>query len=253
MEIFSWSEFEKSALNEGEFPVTKENLNALHEWKIRLINQFEEEHKIIENLKQKIIELWDKLAVSAESRRELLHKISEKHARKYIVTEVSLTCSCILNYSQLTSSNMFYIISLLQLQMELHKLEKLWKQKIRQDVLDMRKEIIGLWVECHVGKSQRDRFIAFNSEVFDEELMTVHRDEIKRLKQLQREIMELGELAIKWSEMKDKFTEMEMSNKNVNRFNNRGGNLLREEKERKKHQKVCSNGHPHVNQSQYFL
>lgn len=89
MEIFTWSEFEKNALNEDEFIVTKENLNALHEWKLRLIQQSEQEQKTIEDLKNKVTDLWDKLEVDLKFRQEFLIKTFTYQNRKSISSEVS--------------------------------------------------------------------------------------------------------------------------------------------------------------------
>lgn len=131
--------------------------------------------------------------------------------------------------------------------MEVHRCQKLWKQKIRHEVLNMRKEIIDLWVECHVGQKQRERFVAFNSEIFDEELMFVHQQEINRLKQQYQEANELNKLAFKWIESRSKLNELEINSKSLKKFNNRGGSLLKDEKELKKCQKVS-----HALKSYYF-
>ncbi|XP_065210497.1 protein regulator of cytokinesis 1-like [Planococcus citri] len=209
MEIYTWSEFEKSALS-TQFAVTTENLNALHAWKLRLLKQLELEKNAVEETKCKIADLWDKLSIDVKTRQDFLSNTFTKQSRKYVLND---------------------------LQREVHRCQKLWKQKIRHEVLNMRKEIIDLWVECHSSQKQREQFVAFNSEIFDEDLMIAHEQEINRLKQQYQETIELNKLACKWVELRSKLTELEINARSFKKFTNRGGSLLKGEKELKKEQK----------------
>lgn len=88
MDIYTWSDFEKSALS-TQFAVSRENLNALHAWKLRLLEQLEQEQKAVEEMKRRIADLWDKLSVDIRTRQDFLSKTFTKQSRKYVLNDVS--------------------------------------------------------------------------------------------------------------------------------------------------------------------
>lgn len=89
LEIFCWSDYEKCLLDHEKCLVTKQNLDSLHEWKNQLQNRFEEELKVIANLKEEVIIIWDKLSVLNSEREEFwMNKLSGKEYGKYVLQEV---------------------------------------------------------------------------------------------------------------------------------------------------------------------
>ncbi|KTF89840.1 hypothetical protein cypCar_00009377 [Cyprinus carpio] len=103
------------------------------------------------------------------------------------------------------------------LQAELQRLEELKKKNIERVIHTIRSEIVKFWEKCYYSPEQRQAFTPYHSDDLDEEVLREHELELERLKQDYAEHSELYDAK--------KATD-------PSRFNNRGGNLLKEEKQR---------------------
>ncbi|PNJ62212.1 PRC1 isoform 9, partial [Pongo abelii] len=88
------------------------------------------------------------------------------------------------------------------------------------------------------SQEQRQAFAPFCAEDYTESLLQLHDAEIVRLKNYYEVHKELFEGVQKWEETWRLFLEFERKASDPNRFTNRGGNLLKEEKQRAKLQKM---------------
>nr|CAG5996601.1 unnamed protein product [Menidia menidia] len=116
------------------------------------------------------------------------------------------------------------------LQAEVQRLEELKLSNIRSVTDAIRSEIAVLWEKCFLGAEQRQAFTPYFSEDFTEELLALHDAEIQRLRQHYQDHQELFDGVQRWEDNWRLFLELEATD--PARFTNRGGNLLKEEKQR---------------------
>ncbi|PWA29102.1 hypothetical protein CCH79_00006332 [Gambusia affinis] len=167
-----------------------------------------ENEAICESHREKIQQLWDRLQAPQEE-RELLNEHMVASRRR----------------------------NLEALQTEVLRLEELQLNNIRNVTEAIRSEIAVFWEKCFFSIDQRQDFAPYFSEDFNEELLALHDAEIQRLKQHYEDHKELFEGVQKWETSWRLYLELEKKATDPTRFANRGGNLLKEEKQRSELQK----------------
>ncbi|XP_065175008.1 protein regulator of cytokinesis 1-like [Sycon ciliatum] len=120
------------------------------------------------------------------------------------------------------------------LETEHARLEELKRVHMNVFIERVRCELAELWDRCLFGSQQREQFApAFSNDEATEELLSAHEVEAERLKQYLADTAPIYDLVSKreglWTRMKDLLA----SANNPNRYANRGGQLLKEEKARK--------------------
>lgn len=153
-----------------------------------------------------------------------------------------------------------------QVDEEIKVCKALRMENIALFVNKIRAEIEELWDACRMSDDERRQFRAFYSTIFNEDLLTLHELEVKSLQRrlnanrcafnhslftfffihqglfqtnfFRYNCREIFELLEECDQLKEKMKELEERSKDPNRFNNRRGQLLKEEKERKIIQKV---------------
>ncbi|MEJ1283146.1 hypothetical protein NN561_014114 [Cricetulus griseus] len=124
------------------------------------------------------------------------------------------------------------------LQLEVDRLEELKMQNLKQVTETSRVELAQFWDQCFHSQEQRQAFAPYFTEDYTENLLHLHDAEIIRLRNYYSIHKELFEGVQKWEESWKLFLEFERKASDPSRFTNRGGNLLKEEKERAKLQKT---------------
>lgn len=95
----------------------------------------------------------------------------------------------------------------------------------------MRQEIAKLWEKCEVNQDNRN-LSAFNSQNFTEKLLSLHQEELRRLQQLHAS-NHLQIVTNEWLQLQRDLQILVRDCQNkIDRWTNRGGNLLKEEKQR---------------------
>ncbi|XP_049578063.1 protein regulator of cytokinesis 1 isoform X1 [Syngnathus scovelli] len=197
--------FEKDVLYEDEevFCLSTDNIKALK----LLLNQLQErkmENDVLcATLRTKAHELWDRLKIRLEE-REILSEHMIKSKKSNIEA----------------------------LQAEVQRLELLKLQSMKSVIEAIRAEISLYWDTCFYSQEQRQAFLHFYDDDFTEELLNLHEAEIKTLKCYFEDHKELFEGVTKWQENWAVYLELDRKANDASRFNNRGGNLLKEEKQR---------------------
>ncbi|XP_045889378.1 protein regulator of cytokinesis 1b isoform X2 [Micropterus dolomieu] len=197
--------FEKDVICEDEdaFCLSRDNITSL-----KLLLCQLEEHKtknevMCEDHREKIQQLWDRLQVPQEEREAFdEHMVTSKKR------------------------------NLEALQAEVQRLEELKLLNIRNVTDAIRSEISVFWEKCFFSADQRQAFAPYFSNDFTEELLSLHDAEIQRLKQHYEDHKELFDGVHQWEESWRLFLELEKKATDPTRFTNRGGNLLKEEKQR---------------------
>uniref|UniRef100_A0A4W4DMR1 Protein regulator of cytokinesis 1a n=1 Tax=Electrophorus electricus TaxID=8005 RepID=A0A4W4DMR1_ELEEL len=123
------------------------------------------------------------------------------------------------------------------LQTELERLEELKMKNIKSVVEIVRGEISLLWEKCFYSLQQRQAFTPYYDDAFTEELLAAHEQEQQCLKEHYESHRELYDGVNSWQNNWSLFQELEKKATDPSRFHNRGGNLLREEKQRAELQK----------------
>ncbi|XP_045564068.1 protein regulator of cytokinesis 1 isoform X4 [Salmo salar] len=197
--------FEKDIVCEDQeaFCLSKDNIASLKLLLGELEERKAENQAVCEAHREKIQELWDRLQVPQEE-RELFseHMVASKKK------------------------------NLDALEAEGRRLMELKRLSMRNVTEAIRSEIAVLWEKCFFSSDQQQAFVPYFSNDFTEELLGLHEAEILRLKQHYEEHKELFEGVHRWEESWRLFLELEEKATDPSRFTNRGGNLLKEEKQK---------------------
>ncbi|XP_047437342.1 protein regulator of cytokinesis 1b isoform X2 [Mugil cephalus] len=197
--------FEKDVVCEDEdsFCLSRDNITSLKLLLCQLEERKVENEAMCESHREKIQRLWDRLQVPQEEREVFNeHMVSSKKR------------------------------NLEALQAEVQRLEDLKLLNIRNVTDAIRSEIAVFWEKCFYSTDQRQAFAPYFSEEFTEDLLSLHDAEIQRLKQHYEDHKELFDGVHRWEESWRLFLELEKKATDPTRFTNRGGNLLKEEKQR---------------------
>uniref|UniRef100_A0A8C2B5B0 Protein regulator of cytokinesis 1b n=1 Tax=Cyprinus carpio TaxID=7962 RepID=A0A8C2B5B0_CYPCA len=197
--------FEKDVVCEDEesFCLSKENIDSLKVLLHQLECRKAENERVCGSYREKIHELWERLQIPQEERDAICEHMTLSKKR-----------------------------NMQALQAEVGRLEELKLKNIQNVTEAIRNEIAVFWDKCFYSSDQRQAFVPFYDDDFSEELLSVHDAEIVRLKQYYEDHKDLFEGVHKWEESWRVFLELEEKAKDPSRFTNRGGNLLKEEKQR---------------------
>lgn len=197
--------FEMDVMCEDEeaFCLSTDNISALK----MLLCQLQEQKAEIElrcsSYRSKIQELWERLKIPQEEREPL-----SEHMLKSKKKNVEA------------------------LQTEVRRLEVLKIQSMKSVIEAIRAEIAQLWEKCFYSQEQCLAFSAYRYDDFTEELLNLHEAEVSNLKKYYADHKELFEGVTKWQSNWTLYLELDRKANDPGRFNNRGGNLLKEEKQR---------------------
>ncbi|XP_043201275.1 protein regulator of cytokinesis 1-like isoform X1 [Amphibalanus amphitrite] len=186
-------------------PLTTDNLEAMERRLLALQAEEAANKAEAEKLRARLGQLWARLEVPEDRRASVLasctgHKPSTLHL----------------------------------LREEVNKQEELKRQNVEKFVRALRVEIAEMWEKCFYSAEQRAAFDGYHSTTFTEQLLEEHEEELERV----RRYYETNRVLIKdvndHQKLWTKMIELEDRVNDPARFSNRGGQLLLEEKERKK-------------------
>ncbi|XP_061035903.1 protein regulator of cytokinesis 1 isoform X2 [Eubalaena glacialis] len=203
--------FERDVVCEDEdaFCLSLENIATLQKLLRQLEMRKSQNEAVCEGLRAQIRELWDRLQIPAEEREAVATVMTGSKAK---VRKA--------------------------LQLEVDRLEELKMQNMKKVIEAIRVELAQYWDQCFYSQEQRQAFAPYYSEDYTENLLQLHDAEILRLRNYYEVHKELFEGVQKWEESWKLFLEFERKASDPSRFTNRGGNLLKEEKQRAKLQKT---------------
>ncbi|KAM6125418.1 protein regulator of cytokinesis 1 [Phoenicopterus ruber ruber] len=205
--------FERDVVCEDEeaFCLSMDNIAALQ----HLLQQLEARRSLNEavcaELRSRIVALWERLQVPAEERESSAVHMAGCRAK----TRKAL-------------------------QLEVDRLEELKLQNMKSVIQAIRTELADYWDKCFYSQEQREAFSPYYDEDYTETLLELHDAEVGKMKSYYETHKDLFEAVQKWEENWKLFLELERKATDPSRFANRGGNLLKEEKQRAKLQKTLS-------------
>lgn len=204
LDIAPQSDRQDELVNARNFPPTRQNLTDLRHLHESICSQFEHLKDSIDRMRTKLQQLWKYLAI-----RPSVVKKFEKYN----------------DYTQAIYDKLFT---------EVDRCETMRRENIQAFVDRTREEIVQWWDKCLKSAEERARFSTFKSDVYNEDLLTLHEMELNDLKEYYRNNEVIFQLVEQRKDMWDKMTVLEQKSNDPSRYNNRGGKLLEEEKERKR-------------------
>ncbi|XP_043686453.1 protein regulator of cytokinesis 1-like [Vespula pensylvanica] len=197
------SYFEETVCNQPEnFTLTPGNMALLKDFQERLETRLRSAKEEVEDIKQELLALWGNL----EEPNDLCQAFFDNYP----------------GYSQATIK---------AINAEIARCKE--KAHIAKYVSKVRAELVNLWDLCKYGESQRKKFTAFYSRTYTEDLLTLHELEVDKVGKYYETNKVIFNLLEERENLWTKMKELEHRANNPDRLNNRGGQLLAEEKERK--------------------
>ncbi|KAJ6637474.1 Protein regulator of cytokinesis 1 [Pseudolycoriella hygida] len=191
-----------SLLRNSRIILSKYNIEILVQLATNLQQQKLELTEAIENIKRKLETLWDCLEVDKSTQKKFS----------------ALTGCSQGTYDKLKAE-------LTRCEAEKRRHVKVFVDRIRQDILEM-------WNLLLKSDDEREQFGAFTSELYNEDLLRLHELEYESLKDEYEKNKKIFECFDKHQKLFERMQALETTN--PDRLQNRGGQLLKEEQERKK-------------------
>ncbi|KAH8406661.1 hypothetical protein KR222_001944, partial [Zaprionus bogoriensis] len=166
--------------------------------------QVVELHERIDDMREKINVLWERLQ---ESDEEIMRKVRD-------ATE----------YTQTTYDVLYR---------ELHRCQELRRVNLKAFIELLRLEIKKWWDLTLKSEQERKRFSNYYSDWYSEDLLELHELELDDLRSYYNDNKEIFDLFANRGDIWTRMEALEAKANDPNRFNNRGGQLLKEERERK--------------------
>ncbi|KAM4573381.1 protein regulator of cytokinesis 1-like [Odontesthes bonariensis] len=196
-------EMEVMCEDEEAFCLSNDNIATLKLLLSQLQERQVEKDLLCSGFRTKIQELWERLQIPQEDREALSEHMVESKKK-----------------------------NIEALQAEVQRLEVLKMQSLKSFIEAIRAEMVLLWKRCFYSYEQQHAFLPYHDDVFTEELLNLHEAEVVNLKNYYEDHKELFEGVTKWQENWTLYLELDRRANDPSRFNNRGGNLLKEEKQR---------------------
>ena len=196
-------DFERMVIDDSVFVVSDNNMKNIEEFLNSLKLLSDDIKKNITNLRKKVKSLWDLLDEDLVVRDEFFKKTTKNNKN-----------------------------TLRALQQEVTRIEHLKKAHIEVFVTRLRNKLASLWDKCHYTEEQRNDFEYFTSDTCNQDLLDIYEFEIKRVAEYYENNSTLYKLLEKRSDLWNRMVELEENASMPGRFKNRGGKLLKEEKER---------------------
>jgi len=187
------------------FDLTTKNMEGLRKYCQDLEEIESKRRRAIEELRGRLLVLWDQLEVDEDIKRNFLEE--NQGCRQQVID----------NFKE-----------------KVQQMKELRRANLEKLVEKLREQIRELWDKCYYSEDQKEAFIGFQDSDFSEGLLDLHEKELDFLKIYYEDHQKLFQSVERWQGMWTQFLEFERKANDPNRFNNRGGGLLQEEKERKK-------------------
>ncbi|EZA54349.1 hypothetical protein DMN91_001634 [Ooceraea biroi] len=209
LDVSPCSSFEQLVYDNPEgFVLSSNNITKLKELKEKLKTQIEEAKCHVEKVKMDLLALW-----------------------KYL-DEPSNVCQLFLDKHSGYDTG-----TINALNTEMKRCKEKRKENIFKYVTQVRFELMNLWDLCKYCDVERNAFAPFYSNTFTEDLLILHELEAERLRKFYNENRAIFDLLDQRVSILMKAKELLQRENNPDRYHNRGGQLLMEEKERKVIQK----------------
>ncbi|EDV92171.1 GH24767 [Drosophila grimshawi] len=204
LEIRVHTAAEEHLLSQANQSLTPDVFAKLRSMQKLFAEQMAELREAIDNTREKIHVLWERLPESDEFATRRVCEAKEYTQRTYDV-----------------------------LREELHRCQELRRKNMKCLIDQLREEIQKWWELTLKSHQERKRFANFYNDCYNEDLLELHELELDDLKSFYNSNREIFELFSSRAEIWARMEALEAKTNDPNRYNNRGGQLLKEERERK--------------------
>ncbi|XP_030023185.1 protein regulator of cytokinesis 1 [Manduca sexta] len=187
-----------------DFKVTDLNMDLLAKLQQDLHNKYEQTNNRVLELRERLEKLWDCLDEDQIYRENFLHAHPGCHPQ----TEAAI-------------------------KEEIKRCEQIKRQKIQVFVANVRTKIKLMWDNIMYSNQEREEFVHYYQDIFTEDTLTLHELYLEKLAKFYNDNKPIFEMVLTRKNLWLKMTELEARASEPGRYHNRGGQLLREEKERK--------------------
>ncbi|XP_048360591.1 protein regulator of cytokinesis 1-like isoform X2 [Sphaerodactylus townsendi] len=189
--------------------LTKKNIEDLTSLVYQLQIKKDSLTATLETLKKEVQLLWGRLQWSQEQQEE----------HKRITSKLSIS-EALRMWEEL-----------------LQNLEVQKKEQLKDLTLKVRQQLDSYWQQCFYSDEQRAAFQPFFSDNFTEDLLSQHDQELLKMKSMFENNKLMYNGVHQWTATWDRFIELEKKSTDPSRLLNRGGTLLKDERERSKLQR----------------
>ncbi|CRK88377.1 CLUMA_CG002154, isoform A [Clunio marinus] len=196
-------EYDCNLITNNDMKPTLHNIEKLEHLFEVLSSQYEKMKYQIGDMRSRLSQLWKYLEVSEDQR---------------MVYE---------NYTEVTQSNYDELLA------EVQRCEQIKKENIRSFIEKIREEIELYWDKCLKSDTERLRFPSFTVNTYNEDVLELHEDELRDLKMFYEDNEAIFKIIQERQELWEQMEMLQNKEADPKRYNNRGGQLLKEEKERK--------------------
>ncbi|CAH0726950.1 unnamed protein product, partial [Brenthis ino] len=187
-----------------DFKVTDLNMDRLAKLRQDLQERYEQINNRVLELRERLSKLWDCLEEDHIYRENFL----QAHPGCHPTTEAAI-------------------------KEEIKRCDQIKRQKIAVFVANVRTKIKLMWDSIMYSTQQREEFMHYYQDVFTEDTLTLHELYLDKITKFYNDNKHIFELVVTRKNLWLKMMELEARATEPGRYNNRGGQLLREEKERK--------------------
>ncbi|XP_017029043.2 protein regulator of cytokinesis 1-like [Drosophila kikkawai] len=204
LECLPQTDQEERLLNQVDHCLTPETFERLRKMQKELADQMQEMRERIDDMREKIRVLWERLQETDDYAMRRVRNATE--------------------YTQYT-----YDV----LREELQRCQALRKQNLESFIEQLRVEIQEWWDRTLKSPQERKRFTSHLNGFEREDVLELYEMELDGLKTFYSSNKKIFELYATRTELWSRMEALEAKVNDPKRFNNRGGQLLKEEKERK--------------------
>lgn len=203
LELTGLNEYDNNLVNSVELKPTSHNIEKLDQLFELFMSQFDKMKFQIDDMRKRLAQLWKYL------------DIPESQQRKFI------------KYTDITQTTYDKLID------EVKRCEQIKKENIRKFIERVRVEIEEYWDKCLKSDAERLRFPSYTANTFNEDVLELHEDELRDLKMFYENNEPIFSIIQERQELWAQMELLQNKESDPKRYNNRGGQLLKEEKERK--------------------
>ncbi|XP_033230675.1 protein regulator of cytokinesis 1-like isoform X2 [Belonocnema kinseyi] len=176
----------------------------------------------------KLKEMRDDLKLQVEdAKQQAEEKRDELRAIWSYLDEPEIFCEKFIREHQGHS-----VTTLKALSAEIKRCKDKRSENIGKYVAKVRDDLEELWELCKFSETQKRSFMPFYSKTYTEDLLTLHELEAEKLRKFYKTNKKIFDLLEERETLWEKMKELDQRANDPDRFHNRGGQLLAEEKER---------------------
>ncbi|XP_068628055.1 protein regulator of cytokinesis 1-like [Battus philenor] len=187
-----------------DFKVTDHNMDRLAKLLQDLQEKYQQTNNRVLELRERLTKLWDCLEEDRIYRENFLqaHPGCHPHTENAIKEEI-------------------------------RRCDQIKRQKIQVFVANVRTKIKLMWDNIMYSTKEREEFLHYYQDIFSEDTLALHELYLEKITKFYNDHKDIFEMVMTRKNLWLKMTELEARATEPGRYHNRGGQLLKEEKERK--------------------